>query len=193
MSLAQTHEKMSFDEFLAWSARQERGRYEYLDGEIIEMPGEGGAHNFVKGALYMALFEAAKRVGLRDQVLTDGMTVHIEHFNRGREPDAAVSTTPVADRTALCIVDPLIVAEVVSPSSLRDDTGDKLNEYFSVPSIQHYLIVRPDKRLIVHHMRGDGGKLITSVVTDPFLRLDPPGLDIDLGPVFEACGPAVAA
>ena len=187
MSLAQTNAKMSFDEFLAWSARQERGRYEYVDGEILEMPVEGGVHNFVKGAVYLALIDAAKRAGLHDQVLTDGMTVRIERFNRGREPDAAVTATPVADRTAMIIVDPLIVVEVVSPSSLRDDTGDKLNEYFSVPSIHHYLIVRPDKKLIVHHARGDDGKLITAIVTEPSLRLDPPGLDLDLTPVFEAC------
>lgn len=186
MSLAHTPARMTFDEFLAWSARQPRGRYELVDGEVVEMPAEGGQHNFVNGALYLALVDAAKRANFKGSVLTDGMTVRIDG-GYGREPDAAVTATPVADVSALTLVDPLIVAEVVSPTSLRDDTGAKLNEYFSVPTIAHYLIVRPDKKLIIHHARGVDGKLVTTFVTDPTLILDPPGLVLDLAPVFEAC------
>ena len=48
---------------------------------------------------------------------------------------------------------PLIVVEVVSPSSERDDSDAKLVDYFSVASIQHYLIVFSEKRVVVHHQR----------------------------------------
>ncbi len=186
MSLAQTHAKMSFEEFLDWSARQADGNYELVDGEIVEMPSEGGLHNLVKAALMIALRDAAKRARFAGTVFTDGMTVRIDD-EHGRVPDASVTATPVADKSATTLFDPYIVAEVVSPTSLRDDTGSKLNEYFKVPTIQHYLIVRPDKKLIVHHSRGDAGKWITSIVTEASLRLDPPGLVLDLAPVFEAC------
>jgi len=80
------------------------------------------------------------------------------------------------------------VAEVVSPSSERDDTGDKLDEYFSVPTIAHYLIVRPEKKLIVHHARATDGTVRTSFVTGATLILDPPGLTLDLAPIWAACG-----
>lgn len=185
MSLAHATSRMSFDDFLAWSARQEHGRFEFIDGEVVEMPAEGGVHNLVKGALYIALLDAVKRSGFKVTVFTDGMSVNIQG-RRWREPDASVTATPVADKTARALADPLIVAEVVSPNSERDDTGDKLNEYFSVPTIQHYLIVRPEKRLVIHHARGTGGKLVTALVTEPQLTLDPPGLILDLLPVFEA-------
>lgn len=177
---------VSFEDYPAWSARQPRGRYEYVNGEVVEMPSEGGLHNLVKLALAIALRDAAKRAGFQGTVFTDGMAIPLVGKN-WREPDAVVTATPVADKAALYLVDPLIVAEVVSPTSIRDDTGDKLNEYFTVPTIQHYLIVRPEKKLIVHHARGTGGKLVTALVTDTNLRLDPPGLDVDLAPVFEAC------
>ena len=186
MSLAHAPTPITFDDFLTWSARQPTGRYDFVHGEVVEMPAEGGLHNLVKGALFIALKDAAKRAGFLGTVFTDGMSVPIEH-KTWREPDAAVTATPVADKTATKLVDPLIVAEVVSPSSERDDTGDKLNEYFSVPSIQHYLIVRPEKKLIIHHARGTDGKLITAFITEPTLKLDPPGLIVDLAPVFEAC------
>ena len=90
------------------------------------------------------------------------MSVAVEHKN-WREPDAVVTAAPVTDEAALKLIDLWIVAEVVTPSSERDGTGDKLYEYVFVPTIQHNLIVRPDKKLIVHDARwdrrhpGDGG------------------------------------
>jgi hypothetical protein len=41
-----------------------------------------------------------------------------------------------------------------------------------------YLIVDPDKRLIIHHARGDGDAIATRMVSDGPLRLDPPGIEL---------------
>lgn len=188
MSLAEHKPHMSYDEFLAWSLRQERGRYEFVDGEIIEMPSEGARHNLVKHALVRAIEDAVEAAGFAATVFTDGMQIRTEGGRRGREPDGSVSSAPVTDPNALVVPDPLIVVEVVSPSSERDDTGDKLDEYMELPTVQHYLIVRPDKQLIVHHSRGEGGALQTMLVTGPTLRLDPPGITLDLTRVHKACG-----
>ncbi len=73
---------------------------------------------------------------------------------------------------------PLIVVEVSSPSSERDDIGDKLVEYFSVPSIHHYLIVNPRKKAVVHHGRSEAGDIATRIPKGGQLDLAPPGLTI---------------
>ena len=185
MSLAHATPRMTFDEFVVWSAAQERGRYELVDGEVVEMPSEGGLHNLVKGAVFRALQDASARARFAGTVFTDGMTVRIDE-RHGREPDAAVTATPVADLEALSLVDPLIVVEVVSPSSERDDTGVKLLEYFSVPSIRHYLIVRPGEKAIVHHARSESGDIRTSIVHGGEVRLDPPGLVLDADHILTA-------
>ena len=62
------------------------------------------------------------------------MTVVIDD-DHSREPDAAVQCGVPTDLDSMVLEAPLIVVEVTSPSSERDDTGDKLVEYFSVPSI----------------------------------------------------------
>jgi len=183
MSLAHATPKMTFDEFVVWSAAQPRGRYELVNGEVVEMPSEGGRHNLVKLAVVQALQEAARRAKFAGTVFTDGMTVRID-AKHGREPDAAVTVTPVADLEALYLIDPLIVVEVVSPTSERDDTGVKLLEYFLVPSIRHYLIVRPVERAVVHHARLEGGEIRTTILHGGELRLDPPGLAVNLDPII---------
>ena len=163
MMLAKSKPSMTVPEFVAWAAKQPAGRYELVDGEVVPMPSEGGRHNFAKGKIFRLLEDAVQAAGLSCAVFTDGMTVQIEP-HRGREPDALVTTGPVADLDALIAVDPMIVAEVISRNSERDDTGTKLLEYFTVPSIKHYLIVRTLERAVVHHYRNPGGDLSNVIV-----------------------------
>ncbi len=183
MSLAQTIPRMTFDEFVVWAEAQPEGRYELVNGEVVAMPSEGGRHNLVKLAVVKALEVAVAAAKFQGTVFTDGMTVRIDD-QRGREPDAAVTATPVADLDALSLVDPLIVVEVVSPNSLRDDTGVKLIEYFMVPSIRHYLIVRPLEKAVIHHQRANGGDIRTSIWRGGEIRLDPPGLVLNVDPIL---------
>ena len=185
MSLAHAIPLMTFDEFVVWSAAQARGRYELVNGEVVEMPSEGGRHNLVKLAVVQALLDAVRKSNFAGTVFTDGMTVRIDE-RHGREPDAAVTATPVTDLNALSLADPIIVVEVVSPTSERDDTGVKLLEYFLVPSICHYLIVRPVEKAIVHHARGEGVDIRTSILHGGDLALDPPGLVLSLDPILAA-------
>lgn len=172
---------MTIDEFLTWSARHTEGRYELVDGKVEEMPTEGGRQNTVKFEVAIALREAVSAANLACHVFTDGMTVRIDE-RRGREPDAAVTVGPVADFDALEIIDPLIVVEVVSPHSVVRDTVDKLADYFRVPSIEHYLIINPQQRLMVHHQRlpGDAGEILTRILQTGQLRFDPPGIEFSV-------------
>ena len=78
---------------------------------------------------------------------------------------------------------PVIVVEVLSPSTQSIDTTDKLADYFRVTSIRHYLIVRARRREIIHHFRLDDG-IGSRVVNLGSIRLDPPGISLDFGAVY---------
>ena len=75
---------------------------------------------------------------------------------------------PCQPRTddSLEIANPIIVVEVLSPSTAQIDTTIKLQGYFEVPSVQHYLIVDPDGRTITHHKRAKGDILETRIVAE---------------------------
>jgi hypothetical protein len=59
----------------------------------------------------------------------------------------------------------------------------KLAGYFTVPSVEHYLIVDLVLRTIVHHRRA-GEVIETRIASEGTLRLDPPGLDLPVGDLF---------
>ncbi len=50
--------------------------------------------------------------------------------------------------------------------------------------MQHYLIVDPDRRILIHHARGEGDLIATSIVSEGGLRLDPPGMDVAVEEMF---------
>src|SRR6478672_6750335 len=178
---AQSKRRMTVQEFLAWAAAQPRGRYELVRGEVVAMAPERARHNLVKAAVFRALSDAVARAALPCTVFTDGMTVVIDN-EHSREPDAAVQCNVATDLDSMILEAPFIVVEVTSPSSERDDTGDKLVEYFSVASIRHYVIVNPTKRVIVHHARDEDGKIATRIISNGQLDLAPPGMTV---PVHE--------
>jgi Uma2 family endonuclease len=175
---------LTSDEFIDWAMRQPKGRYELVGGRVVAMAPERTRHNIAKLAVAIALREGVKQSGLSCTAFTDGMTVVIDEYH-SREPDAAVQCGDMLDPDAIVLDSPVLVVEVVSPSSERDDTGAKLIEYFSVASIQHYLIVDPEKRAVVHHERA-GADIRTRIVGEdaPELRFDPPGFSISVAALF---------
>ena len=53
----------------------------------------------------------------------------------------------------------------------------KLDGYFSLGSVNHYLILDPDRRVMIHHRRGHAGAIETRVLREGKVILDPPGFE----------------
>ena len=189
MNVALPSRRMSNDEFLAWSEAQVSGKYELLDGIVIMQQNQRWAHVVAKTTIFDALRAAIKQSGVSYFAVPDGQGVRIRE-GRTFEPDALVAPLPTPAPDALSIDDPIIVVEVLSPSTAQFDVTTKLRDYFLVPSIQHYLVVDPDGRTITHHKRTGGPALETRIVDGGTLQLDPPGIAIDVGAVFAETGMA---
>lgn len=173
---------MTADEFIAWSLRQE-GRHELVSGEVVAMASERVAHNRVKMRACFALDDAVRAAGLRCQVFTDGMAVRVDDFTV-YEPDASVRCGGPLGDDETQFSDPVILVEVVSPSSGARDKGAKLEDYFRLPSVRHYVILRTETRSAIHHARGGDGAIATTIHSEGALRFDPPGISVALSDVF---------
>jgi Uma2 family endonuclease len=82
------------------------------------------------------------------------------------------------DDNATKVFDPVVLIQVVSPSSRARDSGSKLEDYFRMPSVRHYLIVKTENRAVIHHERDVAGAITTRIVRDGSIRLDPPGIEL---------------
>jgi Uma2 family endonuclease len=176
--------RMSVDEYLAWAGDQP-GRYELLDGAIMAMSPEGAAHAERKAAIHAVLLAAVRARRLPCHVLPDGMTVRINDAT-AYEPDALVYCGAKLTPTAVEVPHPVIVVEVLSPSARHIDLSAKLADYFRLASVAHYLIVDPEKPRIIHHARGKGDTILTRIVSEGTISLDPPGIELAMGDVYAA-------
>jgi Uma2 family endonuclease len=176
-----TEKHLTVDEFLLWAEGQE-GKWELHDGAPAAMAPERIGHTETKGEAFVALRAAIRASGAPCRAYSEGVTVRIRG-NRAFVPDALV-VCPPPSRDEIAISDPLIVLEVLSPSTAVYDHGIKLQGYFSLPSLAHYLILDPDRRVVIHHARGREGVIETRILHDGRLRLDPPGLEVAVAELF---------
>jgi Uma2 family endonuclease len=168
--------RMTSDEFIAW-AMEQGARYELAAGEVIAMAPERAAHARMKAHVWRRLTEAIETANLPCEAYPDGMAVEIDHQTT-YEPDALVRCGTPLSPDAIKLNDPVIVVEVLSPSSLARDSGAKLVDYFRLPSVRHYLIMRTEDRIAIHHARSEDGGIVTHIVRNGPLLLDPPGLSL---------------
>ena len=174
--------RMTVAEYLAW-AEDQPGRYELLNGEVIAMSPEGAGHAEKKAAVHAALLAGIRSRGLPCYALPDGMTVRIDEAT-AYEPDALVYCGSKLSPAAIEVPNPIIVVEVLSPSTRHIDLSAKLADYFRLPSVAHYLIVDPVSPRIIHHARDAGDTILTRSVTAGTVVLDPPGLELALVDVY---------
>ena len=148
------------------------------------MPSESFDHIDVKFFVCLVLKEIIASSGMPLHALSDGATVRIDSAN-ANGPDALVYAGPKRPGRSVALSDPLIVVEVVSPTSGRRERIRKRLDYFSLPSVEHYLIVDPEDRTVTHFDRSNWqgeGRVAEAADT---ISLVPPGIDFPVRRCFE--------
>ena len=174
--------QMTVDEFLAWAEGKE-GRWELHDGVPKQITPERADHVRTKGETSVALRFASRRAGCDCEVFGSGCGVLIDQ-RTVYAPDGAIVCGPKLPGDAILLVNLIVVVEVLSPATAAIDHGRKLSGYFSLPSVQHYLILDPERRVAIHHKRGHGDAIETRVLTEGLARLHPPGFEVAVEALF---------
>jgi Uma2 family endonuclease len=175
---------MTVDDYLAWGLSQsERRRTELINGRIVAVTPERVEHVEIKFATALALKVAISRASVACHALGDGMTVRVDDHT-AYEPDALVYCGERLERGSLTVPSPVVIVEVLSPTTAHTDTSAKLIGYFKLPSLQHYLVIDPDSRAVTHHRRTPAGGTTASTATDGTLHLDPPGIELKVADLF---------
>jgi Uma2 family endonuclease len=158
-------------EFEAWHARQPE-RWEFIDGQPRLMAPASMKHAIIKNNVGFALRPAVAELGCT--ALIDGPQVLTDEISA--IPDVVVTCSAI-DLSTPGIAEPVIIVEVMSPSSEADDAGRKWFSYRKIPSLRHYLVLSQDERVVqVHSRAGDlwGERFVSAgaiELDDPPVRL----------------------
>jgi Uma2 family endonuclease len=175
--------RMTVPEFLAWAETQDKGRYELVRGEIVAMAPERSEHVLAKLRAANALEAAKARAKIACEAFVDGLAVVVDE-ETSYLPDALVNCGEKVAPDSLVAPHPIIVVEVLSPSTRNLDKTAKLADYFRVPGLSHYLIVDLGRRHVLHYRRQPDGAIMVAIVKDSEVVCDPPGVAIDIASLF---------
>lgn len=173
---------MTREEFRRWAMDQGR-RYELVNGSPIAMAPERLGHARLKARVWRAFDQAIAERGLPCEALPDGVTVVVDEVTQ-YEPDTVVHCGPRDPDDDLAVSNPVIVVEILSPRTQGIDTGTKLIDYFRVPSICHYVILRTDRKAVIHHRRIGDNDVQTHIHQSGTIEFDPPGLALDVDALY---------
>jgi Uma2 family endonuclease len=173
---------MTREAFFAWAEAQDV-RHEFDGFQPVAMTGGNMGHSRIISNInrHLANRLAGKRcesVGPEVGIATVGQAV--------RYPDALVTCSGVGDHARL-VPDPVIVFEVVSPTSVHMDHVVKLQEYQAVPTIRHYIIVESAAAAVTLHVRDQDSVAFESakLTCSDTIRLPEIGIEIPVASIYE--------
>jgi Uma2 family endonuclease len=176
---------LTVEEFLE-SCPNDQRHYQLFDGVIVAMAPPGDAHQVITGNL---IFEigAAVRANLPNCSVRSQAGI-APYGIRGRdhfETDITVTCEPFSRGYRGIVQTPLLIVEVLSPSTDRDDVFVKLPAYQRIPSAQEILYVETERiGATVYRRAEDGWQTIELVAPGTRLQLETVGLDIALSSLY---------
>jgi Uma2 family endonuclease len=151
----------SFGEYVRFEA-EAREKHEFVAGLILAMAG-GTLEHARRVAKVIELLGAQLR-GRRCSVLDSNARVRVQASGNAYYPDASVFCGSIESDPddALSAVNPVVLVEVLSPSTAEYDRTDKLEDYRRIPSLRHVVQVAHDAERVDVWTRDDATWNVTT-------------------------------
>lgn len=147
---------MTEEEYLAFE-RNSDTKHEYLDGQIYAMAGGSFYHDLICVNISSGLQQRLE--GKSCTTHSSNLQVRVSAVGLYTYPDAFVICGEpqfIDDRDDI-VENPIVIVEVLSPSTARYDQGGKFALYRQIPTLQTYITVSQKKaHVTIHTRQGDG-------------------------------------
>lgn len=128
-------------------------RREYVDGQVFAMSGSTRRHNIIVGNLYAALRAHLK--GSTCRAYIEAVKVRVDSANCFYYPDVMVACDPF-DAKSVFSASPVLIIEVLSPSTAATDRREKRVNYMKIPTLAELLFVHQRQRRVELQRRNEG-------------------------------------
>lgn len=161
---------------------EEKAEYknEYRDGEIVPMTGGTTNHNQIAGNFYANLKFSLKKQNYR--VYIGDVRLWIPKYRQYTYPDVMViQGQPVYTGTSTTtVMNPLLIAEVLSKSTQNYDQGNKFLYYRSIPEFKEYILIDQYQYHVMHYVKTADGKWIFDEIESEFATLSFETIDFQI-------------
>lgn len=154
MGYARQKPRMTAAEFLAWDETQ-TVKHEFVRGEVFMMNGVVDTHNVAAMNLVIALRQHLR--GSACRVYASDVKLRVEAADCYFYPDLMVTCSAIDATDRLIKREPVLVVEVLSPSTAAFDRGDKFADYRALPSLAEYLRLDAERQRCELYRKGADG------------------------------------
>ena len=140
------------EEYLTWE-RKQPFKNEYHNGQIIVMSGASRSHNRITVDITIQL--GNQLMDSACEVFASEMRVRTSPEVSYFYPDIIVvcGEPRFEDDTFDTLLNPIIVIEVLSPSTAAFDRGEKFEQYKQIASLEEYILISQDRVRVEHYCR----------------------------------------
>lgn len=133
--------------------REEYGKYEYHNGELVLMSGASKEHNRISTSLILLI--GPQLAEQPYELFHSDMRTFAPKANSYFYPDLVIcqGEAQFRDDEFDNLMNPALVIEILSPSTRAKDRGFKFESYRGIDTLNEYLLVAPDKLLVEHYQR----------------------------------------
>jgi Uma2 family endonuclease len=177
-------EPVSFEEYLERDANDER-RLEFYDGWIVNVTGATLNHNLIIRNLRLPL----ERSRSDCRLFCGDMRVVLGNSDRYAYPDIVMYCgSPVTEKrnSGEVLMNPLCIAEALSPSTVNYDRGEKSYRYRQIDTLQTYLVVAQDELQVTLWTRGtdDSWRVRDISGLDASFSVDELGVSVEMKELY---------
>jgi Uma2 family endonuclease len=153
-------------EYLALE-RNSKEKHEYFEGKVLAMAGASLVHNDIVANLIREIGLLLKDRPCR--ILPSDIRISIPSRESYMYPDAVIvcGQPEMEDDKFDTLKNPVVIFEILSPSTEDHDRGKKFFFYRQIPSFSEYILVDTTRRFVELSRRQDDGSWVFGVVSDP--------------------------
>jgi Uma2 family endonuclease len=171
---------VTVDEFLVWGGDSQQ-RYELIRGEIVAMAPTLNAHAQI---VANASGEVRARLKLPCRVMNEVGIRLSSRDDTYYEADVAVVCSPI-DPRGRGIREPIVIIEVLSPSTMSKDSGIKLADYRRIWSVKEVVLIHSEEKHVELWRRGEGAWTVIDLEAADRVALESVELDFPVEALYD--------
>lgn len=177
---------LTVDEYFALEERTGI-KHEYLNGQVYQMSGASIGHNRIVRNIIGSLY--TKLRGSPCEVFPSDLRVFVKKTGLYTYPDVVIICGNI-ERTGKkpdTVTNPVVLIEVLSPSTESYDRGTKFWHYRTIPTLQEYIVIAQDTMHVEHHIRQADNRwlLIDYLYADNVIQINAIQTELSLADMYE--------
>jgi Uma2 family endonuclease len=178
--------KMTLEEYFEFDKNAE-GNFEYFNGEIFEMSGVSVNHGRIERNLTVKLSPRAFEKGCEIFPANNRIRVPTVPLYRYADLSLVCGKLVYEQVGGLeCLVNPVLIIEVLSDSTEKFDKGEKFRQYKLIESFREYLLVEQHSKNVTLYLKhNDRFWLQSDYTAGETFHLDTLDLDVEVDELYQ--------